>query len=75
MKRMKRILCLTLVLALSVALCACGKKDTAKNKGGNTEAPTTTTTVDDWAGNLGIVHRLYARHCHRVADADNALRE
>lgn len=52
MKRMKRILCLTLVLALSVALCACGKKDTAKNKGGNTEAPTTTTTVDDWAGNL-----------------------
>ena len=48
MKLTKRILCLALMLALAVTLCACGNKKDDQNNGGDTGA-TTTTTADDWA--------------------------
>ncbi|MBR2320147.1 MAG: hypothetical protein IKA50_05140 [Clostridia bacterium] len=58
MKLTKRILCLALVLALTFALCACGKDkkendDSAStNPGGFSTQPSTQTTVDPWDGNL-----------------------
>ena len=49
MKMTKRILCLMLALAMSIALCACGgnKPDNDKQDGGET-----TTTTNAVGGNL-----------------------
>lgn len=58
MKLTKRILCLALVLALAVALCACGKKDEGKKEStpvassGFTSSTAANSDDDDWEGNL-----------------------
>ena len=55
MKLTKRILCLMLAMALTVALCACGDKKEEEKKDStptNHTVPTTQTTTDDWSGNL-----------------------
>ena len=52
MKLTKRILCLALMLALAVTLCACGNKKDKQNNSGDNGGVTTTTTADDWAANM-----------------------
>ena len=47
MKLTKRLFCLALVLALTFALCACGKKDEQKNTATPSSSTSNTTSSSD----------------------------